>query len=296
MDINRLNEFIIVAEYLNFSKAAAKLYISQPALSKHISEIEETLGVPLFIRDTHSVKLTAMGNAFLQEARDIVTRYNDAVGHIREISSAMSGRIRFGFLSSTLYSILPDFVEGFKSKHPSASLSILCDTVDVLTNMVIDGDLDCAVVAFMDSSFSPFLNSETVMWDHLIAAIHPEHALAKCGSLQIRDLNGVPLTSFSKDSNPFAVDYFNRLFHDNCLDLNVVETARNVETMIFLVWLNHTIAIIPSHIEWLVNELAIVPISDVSFPINIIWRKDNENFLLPVFKKELADFLQKTDI
>lgn len=295
MDIARLNEFVTLAQYLNFSKAASRLYISQSALSKHISEIEELLGTPLFIRDTHSVRLTSMGKTFLTEAKEIVSRYQHVVNKIQQVSAAMEGRINFGFLSSTLYSALPDFVTSFNSKYPHSSLSVICDTVDNLTAMVLDGSLDCAVVAFINSSLSPILNDETVMWDHLIAAIHPDHPLAKRKSLQIRELSGVPITGFSEETNPFAVDYYKRLFKENNMELNLIETARNIETILFLVWLNRTITIIPRHLEWLVNELAIVPINDISFPLNIIWRKDNENLLLPVFKKELSEYLQNVE-
>ena len=86
MDINRLNEFITLATLLNYSKAANQLYLTQPALSRHIHDLEQTLGTQLFIRDTHNVHLTSVGEIFLKEAQEIITRYNHALDLIKEVS------------------------------------------------------------------------------------------------------------------------------------------------------------------------------------------------------------------
>lgn len=69
MDINRLNEFIVLATHLNYSKAANQLFLTQPALSRHIHDLEQTLGAKLFIRDTHNVYLTSVGQLFLQKQK-----------------------------------------------------------------------------------------------------------------------------------------------------------------------------------------------------------------------------------
>lgn len=83
MDINRLNEFITLATLLNYSKAANQLYLTQPALSRHIHDLEQTLGTQLFIRDTHNVHLTSVGEIFLKEAQEIIQRYNHALDLIQ---------------------------------------------------------------------------------------------------------------------------------------------------------------------------------------------------------------------
>ena len=91
MDINRLNEFITLATLLNYSKAANQLYLTQPALSRHIHDLEQTLGTQLFIRDTHNVHLTSVGEIFLKEAQEIIQRYNHALDLIKEVSSTSTG-------------------------------------------------------------------------------------------------------------------------------------------------------------------------------------------------------------
>ena len=93
MDINRLNEFITLATLLNYSKAANQLYLTQPALSRHIHDLEQTLGTQLFIRDTHNVHLTSVGEIFLKEAQEIIQRYNHALDLIKEVNHTYRGNL-----------------------------------------------------------------------------------------------------------------------------------------------------------------------------------------------------------
>ena len=98
MDINRLNEFIVLATHLNYSKAANQLFLTQPALSRHIHDLEQTLGAKLFIRDTHNVYLTSVGQLFFTEAKDIVDHYNHALQLVKDAISDTSGQLNIGFL------------------------------------------------------------------------------------------------------------------------------------------------------------------------------------------------------
>ena len=127
MDINRLNEFITLATLLNYSKAANQLYLTQPALSRHIHDLEQTLGTQLFIRDTHNVHLTSVGEIFLKEAQEIIQRYNHALDLIKEVSSTSTGELKIGFLGTASQSFLSDFVMGFTASHPQIKLSMTSD-------------------------------------------------------------------------------------------------------------------------------------------------------------------------
>ena len=100
MDINRLNEFITLATLLNYSKAANQLYLTQPALSRHIHDLEQTLGTQLFIRDTHNVHLTSVGEIFLKEAQEIAVlcliimadRRLSGNGHTLSVAESVIGK------------------------------------------------------------------------------------------------------------------------------------------------------------------------------------------------------------
>lgn len=100
MEITRLKEFITLASLLNYSKAASQLYLTQPALSRHIHDLETQLDAPLFVRDTHSVRLTSVGELFYGEAKEIVDRYDRAIALVKEATSDTSGELRIGFLGT----------------------------------------------------------------------------------------------------------------------------------------------------------------------------------------------------
>lgn len=116
MDINRLNEFITLATLLNYSKAANQLYLTQPALSRHIHDLEQTLGTQLFIRDTHNVHLTSIGEIFLSEAQEIVARYNHALKLVHEVSSSFKGELKIGLSRHCLTAIFIGFCHRFYGK------------------------------------------------------------------------------------------------------------------------------------------------------------------------------------
>lgn len=126
MDINRLNEFITLATHLNYSKAANQLYLTQPALSRHIHDLEQTIGAKLFVRDTHNVYLTSVGKLFFQEAREIIARYEHALEAIRELSASTTGEVRLGFLGAAVQPFLAKFYHMFTEKASPDPVKPLC--------------------------------------------------------------------------------------------------------------------------------------------------------------------------
>lgn len=212
MDINRLNEFITLATLLNYSKAANQLYLTQPALSRHIHDLEQTLGTQLFIRDTHNVHLTSVGEIFLKEAQEIIQRYNHALDLIKEVSSTSTGELKIGFLGTASQSFLSDFVMGFTASHPQIKLSMTSDALDILVKQLNDGLTDLAFVTHVDKNYLIGLESKTIMKSPLIAVMHPTHALANRDSLSIKDLSGFPMINFSPQANPITSDFNKQIF------------------------------------------------------------------------------------
>lgn len=155
MDINRLNEFIVLATHLNYSKAANQLFLTQPALSRHIHDLEQTLGARLFIRDTHNVHLTSVGQLFYHEAREIVDHYNHALELVKEATSSASGQVSIGFLGAAVQPFLSRFIPEFSAEHPQIKLSFSCDNLDVLTKRLNEDQIDLGFVTHVDSSFFP---------------------------------------------------------------------------------------------------------------------------------------------
>lgn len=294
MDINRLNEFITLATLLNYSKAANQLYLTQPALSRHIHDLERTLGTQLFIRDTHNVHLTSIGELFLREAQEIVERYNHALNLVKEVSSLSTGELKIGFLGAAAQSFISDFVIGFTASHPQIKLTMFCDILDVLVRQLNEGITDLAMVTHVDRNYLIGLESETIMKSPIMAYLHPCHQLAGREKLSISDLSGFPMINFDNNINPITSDLNKQMFKKAGANFNIVREIPNIETAAFCVSVNEGIFLAPEYLRPSMGSLVAIPISDdfAYITLNLIWKKKNPNISIPIFVDAFHTFIQ----
>lgn len=143
MEIRQLKYFIVLAEELNFSRAAEKLFISQPPLSKHIKSLEEELGVLLFERGSKGVTLTKEGKLFYEEARQIVHQTNQLTRKVKVSNHSYNDTLNIGFVYTAMRLFLPKIVKAFEKKFPEAKLKLweyssIKDFQDKLLNYELD--------------------------------------------------------------------------------------------------------------------------------------------------------------
>ncbi len=294
MDINRLNEFITLATHLNYSKAANQLYLTQPALSRHIHDLEQTIGAKLFVRDTHNVYLTSVGKLFFQEAREIIARYEHALEAIRELSASTTGEVRLGFLGAAVQPFLAKFYHMFTEKHPQIQLNLYADDLDALISLLNNDELDCAFVSHVNHNYFSGLASETLLYDQMGVVVHPEHMFAKSNGISFRELDGLPILSFAKSTSPITYDYHKSLFKRMGIEYNIIREVPNIETGLFFVSLKEGLFLLPDHLQHMLSGMVFVPLLDDAcmVDLNLIWKKENMNPSLPIFQKEFSHFLQ----
>src|SRR5262249_6692764 len=116
--------FVAVAETLHFGRAAERLHISQPPLSRAIRSLEAALGAELFARTKRRVELTPAGAQLLDEARRTLTQLESAVHQVRAVAAGKQGRLRIGFVSLADYGVLPGLLKAFKAARPGVSLAL----------------------------------------------------------------------------------------------------------------------------------------------------------------------------
>ena len=117
MEIRQLRYFISVAEQLNFTEAAKRLFVAQPSVSQQIASLERSMDVKLFIRDKHSVKLTPAGKVFLNDAIEIVNKSEEALKRAKKAAIGEVGQLSIGFLNAPVKNFLPDLVKEFRRKY-----------------------------------------------------------------------------------------------------------------------------------------------------------------------------------
>ena len=200
MDINRIREFLVLSEHLNYSKAANLLYITQPVLSRHIHDLKETFGGQLFLRDTHSVQLTEFGALCAEQLKEVVTAYDAALINIRNAADTSSDTLTIGFLEYAVRPFLNQFAEWFYKAHPNIEIDYDSGNLDDLTDSVLEGRMDLAFVTHVGSDpvHSKDLDSQTIYNDRLIAVVSPRHTISGRDSITVEELSTYPIINYSK--------------------------------------------------------------------------------------------------
>lgn len=206
MEFRHLRYFLAVAEELHFGRAARRLAISQPPLSLNIRQLEESLGVRLFHRNSKEVRLTPAGRAFVPEARALLQQAAEAGRHAREAAEGRVGRVRVGLVSSMLYRGLPRIVRDFRARHPGLQVVLReLSSQDQVVELA-HGQLD---VGFVHTQrVPPELSRQLFATEPFLGCLPQGHALARSRRLALHKLEGEPFVMFSRTASP---DYYERV-------------------------------------------------------------------------------------
>ncbi|WP_202033296.1 LysR substrate-binding domain-containing protein [Nocardioides sp. WS12] len=188
----KLRYFIAVAEELHFSRAAAKLFLAQQALSRQIRELEDELGVPLFIRSTRKVELTAAGEVFLAGARAAVDALDEAVTMATRTNRAVTGTLRLGFFPGAALELTAPLVTEFRTRYPDVTIEMRESPVLDPSCGLIDGTSDLALVRLPATVEG--LCTETLFTEPVVVGVSSGHPLAHRSSVTASELLDLPIT------------------------------------------------------------------------------------------------------
>ena len=192
MDVQVLREFATLARELNYSVAAEKLFVSRSSLSKHIAALEKELGVQLFARDSHSVKLTLAGSDFAERMETILGLYDDAMTSLDAISKHGASALRLGYLFQTAGSFLPSACTTFM-KNRDTRLILRAMEVQEIREGVIRDDLDMGLTSCVLQELSDEYSYEVLARDSYGVLVPSFSPLARMSSATAEDLRGLTL-------------------------------------------------------------------------------------------------------
>ena len=271
MDIRQLNYFVTLAETANFTRAAAKLHIAQPALSIAVKKFEEQLGIVLFDRNERRVSLTPEGEVLLRHARLILQSVHDATVAMEELKGLTKGEVKLGVPSSLGSYYLPDILMGFKSQYPNLKLTIVEAGTETIRRMLLDKELDLGIIHC--DHIPDRLATEHLITTQMVAAVHPENELATRKTIDFR-------TFFEQDLVMFKPGYFHREYIDRICQENNFEPNIAFETNLLpmiLKIVRNDFAVTALLDMVTDNESGVTPIpfeQPVILNIAIAWRKD----------------------
>lgn len=190
-DLRHLSTFVAVAEELNFHRAAERLTMAQPAVSRFMLELEDRLGVKLLERTTRKVRLTESGRYLLEEAREILSRIEVAEHTTRLLASGTKAVLRIGYTTITGHSLVPDIVREFRLAHPEVRLELNYLHSPAQRDKIVQDQID---LGFIETSFQGAeIETAAIATHRLMALLPPGHPLTARSALTIEDLSREPL-------------------------------------------------------------------------------------------------------
>jgi DNA-binding transcriptional LysR family regulator len=194
MTIDELRAFVSIARLGGFARAAGALHRSQPAISRRIEMLEQTLGSPLFERVPGGVVMTETGRAFLPYAEAVLAGVQDGLAAVRALASGERGTVALAVVGTLASTHLTAALRRFAKRHPEVKLDLRTANSQEVSELVRRGEATLGLRYFTDSD--PTLVSEPVMAEALVVACAPDHALAGTRVRDLKRLAGERWVSF----------------------------------------------------------------------------------------------------
>lgn len=246
MELRHLRYFVAVAEELNFSRAAARLRIAQPPLSRQIRDLERDVGTALFERVPRGVELTAAGSAFLGEARLTLAQAERARRTAQRAARGETGRLRVGFVETATQSgILPDVLRYFRTHLPSVGLSLFELDPPRQMEAFRDGRIDVGVTYGPPAAADRWLRAEEFHREPVVVALPRAHRLARRQRLTISALAAEPFVLFARETAPAMYDDVVTSCRAAGFSPQVIQEATGWHTVASLVGAGTGIGIVP---------------------------------------------------
>ncbi|MBW8835075.1 MAG: LysR family transcriptional regulator [Burkholderia sp.] len=200
IDIKPLRYFVTLAETRHFGRAAARLNLSQPPLSRQLAALEASLGVTLIERSPRSVTLTAAGERFYADAKAILASVEQAVSNAQAAASGEAGKLAIGFTMCAAYNVVPGYARAFGAAYPEVALSLREVVSNDLAAQVVAGHIDAAIM--FPHVPGKGLATRTILREPLCVALSRGHPRARARRLRIAQLAGAPFVLASEEVAP----------------------------------------------------------------------------------------------
>lgn len=292
MELRHLRYFIAAAEAENVSRAALKLRVSQPALSRQIRDLEEELGFSLFERSAKSVRLTEAGRAFLTEGRAVVQRAEEAVKAARAIATAGRVELHVGYAPSPTVRIMPASLRAFQTRFPKVRVRLHDVSTEEMLAGVREGKLDVAFLVRPSSRMLRGLHFEELAQDTLCLAAPPGHPLARLRFIPLAQAAREALVVFSSKDYPEYHDYLDALFAPIKAKPRIAQEQDSSASLIAAVESGAGLAIVPESFSCSAGpRLKLIPLSPAPEPfvIGAVWTKKGLTPLAESFCKSAKE-------
>src|SRR5690554_3209534 len=291
MELRHLRYFIAVAEAGNLTRAAEQLFIAQPPLTRAIKQLEEDVGVELFLRKPRGLELTSGGEYFLGQARQVLDKVNATVDDTRRITRHRKTLFSIGFVPSVFYGQLPLMVRRLRQNK---NLEI------VLHELKTREQVEALKAGKIDIGFGrlniqdPDVEQELLFDEQMIAAVPANHPLTRHPP-SMKELSEVPMITFPAGAGPNFSDITQGLFHRRGLRVNVIQQVNDVQMALSLVASDMGFTLVPEQVRRLQREgVEYMPLADdhITAPVLASRRAgENPNAIMRLTNTILAELV-----
>ncbi len=284
MELRQLESFVVVAEELNVGRAAIRLHLSQPTLSRQIAALERDLDVQLFARVKRRFVLTTAGESFLADAKELLRRADDAVRDARRTQRGELGTLRLRFVQSATFRVLPELLGAFRVAYPEVVLDLETMTTIRQIEALREGRIDIGLLRLTEPE--PGLSTQVMSNDPLVAALPAGHRLAGRSRIALADLADESFILYTRSTGPSVHDVI--VGHCKAAGFvpRIVQEGADVQTIVSLVaaglGVSLLIALTPP-----IDPRAVVyrQLSDdlPPWPLSVAWSPDNRSPALERF-------------
>jgi DNA-binding transcriptional LysR family regulator len=297
MNTDRLFEFALLADTLNFSKTAQKLYISQSVLSRHIREMEKELDVQLFTRNTHGVSLTDAGHVLLRSCESLIKKTDEATSILHNFKTDVKGSVRIACSEQTLCTPVQNFLRQFCEKYPDIFLQLEPISTGTFQEYIYNYDFFFSPCDFACSPSTGILKSY-LMSQRALLAIPPHHPLGEHPAVSLEELQSESmLVPFSNELfGPYARNFLLADKKTSGFLTNI--SVGSAQAALLMVELGRGIAIIPHHLKhYVYKNTRTISILDpeCKFDIFLYRNRQTENFAGDLFYGETLKFFKETN-
>jgi DNA-binding transcriptional LysR family regulator len=290
MEINQLKSFIAVAQYLNFTKAANSLYLTQSTISHNISELENELGVKLFYNKKNSVTLTNVGAAILDDTFIVDKSIRNIVSKIKQMHSGDYGELCVGYVFEPIAEKKIESFKNFNRKYPNVSVKYSSFDSITITNKIIKNELDVGFCRYITLHSFDTINWKHIYFDPLYIVMSRNHPLSSQTSLTVDMISEEVVILMNRQTNPGMFDVVNSLFQRKGYTPIINDSSNELLTTVMMAQIGLGIIILPGQFMLFTrDDLVFIPLEDDEciHDIGAAWNKNNQNPMLQPFLDEL---------
>lgn len=278
-ELAQLRCFTTVATELNFRRAAERLNMTQPPLSRQIQLLEHHLGVELFTRSTRSVALTAAGRAFFIEAQNLLQQAQQAAEAAKRFAQGNIGSVTISFVGSAVYEFLPKVITEARLKQPQVKI-VLAEMNTYQQHEALRArriDLGIVRSPLLETGFA----TECLVREPFVLAVPAGHPLASAKSVSVQDLDGQPFLMYSHSAYPPFNELLTGMLRSARVAPQFVQWLGSSLTILALVNAGMGVALVPRCATSVVFKQVVFREIDlgagVQSELHLVWREDNDN-------------------